>query len=87
MNRKLLAVSVAALAAGNVHAAADFDFAIAGATAPTNALGDVIATNICQSNTQVVVSTGDAGSMTCCHLRVVSLLEGPSRSFPSLFLL
>ena len=57
MNRKLLAVSVAALAAGNVHAAADFDFAIAGATAPTNALGDVIATNICQSNTQVVVST------------------------------
>lgn len=64
MNRKLLAASIAALAAGNVHAAADFNFAIAGATAPTAALGDVIASNICQGNTQVVVSgrSGTSGA-------------------------
>jgi hypothetical protein len=72
MNRKLLAASIAALAAGNVHAAADFNFVIAGATAPTRALGDVISTNICQSNTQIVVASNTTNAAWAIECDVVT---------------
>ena len=72
MNRKLLAVSIAALAAGNVHAAADFNFVIAGATAPTKALGDVISTNVCQANTQIVVASAAVNAAWAIECDVVT---------------
>ena len=72
MNRKLLAASIAALAAGNVHAAADFNFVIAGATAPTKALGDVISTNVCQANTQIVVASAAVNAAWAIECDVVT---------------
>lgn len=63
MKRNILAASVAAVAAGNA-AAADFDFVIGGATAPTQAIGVVVSDTLCASNVQAVAS-GDGWVIEC----------------------
>lgn len=55
MKRNLLAASVAAVASGSA-AAADFDFVIGGASAPTQAIGVVVSETLCASNVQAVAS-------------------------------